>query len=151
MADVGIVIDLEFARLAKRLERLADAELGELLDLAGSEVESQTRRRIESEKTDPLTGDGWDDWSEGYKPTRHDGQSLLEGEGDLLDSITYELTGDAVIIGTNLIYGAIHQFGGEEVGIDIPDRKYLGLSSENEDDLIVIVDDWLDAQIMGAA
>ncbi|MCG8637058.1 MAG: phage virion morphogenesis protein [Desulfobacterales bacterium] len=150
MADVGIVIDPEFARLARRLERLADEELGGLLDLIGSEVESQTRRRIESEKTDPQ-GKAWEDWSDSYKNSRHDGQSLLEGEGDLLDSITYELAGDAVIIGTNLVYGAIHQLGGEAVGIDITARAYLGLSTENEDDLVIIVDDWLDEQIMGAA
>ena len=152
MADVGIVIDSEFARLAERLERLADMKLNELMDNIGSEIESQTRRRIESEKTDPK-GNDWDDWSETYKHTRHSGHSFLEGEGDLLDSMTYTLTlsGDEVVVGTNLVYGAIHQFGGEEVGIDIPARVYLGLSEENEDEVLAIVDQWLDDQIMEAA
>lgn len=150
MADVGIVIDLGFVRLAERLERLAEAELGELMDLVGSEVESQTRRRIESEKTDPQ-GNDWDEWSERYKARRHSGHSLLEGEGDLLDSITFEAGDDDVIVGTNLIYGAIHQFSGEEVDIPIPAREYLGLSDDNEDDVLAIVDDWLDDQIMEAA
>ncbi len=151
MADVGIVIDSEFARLAERLERLADMELGELLDLVGSEVESQTRRRIESEKSDPITGDEWAEWSDDYKPTRHSGHSLLEGEGDLLESITFEVDNDAVVVGTNLIYGAIHQFGGEEVDIPIEARPYLGLSEENEDDILAIVDQWIDDQLLEAA
>lgn len=146
MADVGIVLDKEFARLADRLERLADLKLGELLDLMGSEVENQTRRRIESEKTDP-EGSPWPEWSERYAATRRNGKKLLEGEGDLLDSITFEVGADDVVIGTNLIYGAIHQFGGEEVGIPIEARPYLGLSSENKDDVLALLDDWLDEQL----
>lgn len=180
MAGVGIVIDPEFARLADRLERLARAETDALLDLVGSEVESQTRRRIESEKTDP-GGTEWADWSEGYKSTRHDGQSYLEGEGDLLDSISYEVDDGAVIVGTNLIYGRVHQLGLDDtldvsahrrkvksrdkkgvasgVGfvrshkrtVNIPAREYLGLSSDNEADVLAIADQWLDDQILGAA
>ncbi|MCP3943463.1 MAG: phage virion morphogenesis protein [Desulfobacteraceae bacterium] len=150
MAGVGIVIDGEFARLAERLERLAELELGELLDLVGSEVESQTRRRIESEKTDP-EGSAWAEWSDNYAATRKGGKKLLENEGDLLDSITFEVGEDELVVGTNLIYGAIHQFGGEEVGIPIEARAYLGLSDENEDDVLALVDDWLDDQLTEAA
>ena len=149
MADVGIVIDRELERLAERLDRLAGVALDDLMDTIGSEVESQTRRRIESERSD-ADGTEWDAWSETYKATRHGGHQLLQGEGDLLDSITYQVTGEAVIVGTNLIYGAIHQLGGEPVGIPIPARPYLGISKENEDDILDIVELWIDDQVMGA-
>ena len=69
------------------------------------------------------------------------------GEGDLESSIQFLVTGDQVEVGTNLIYGAIHQFGGEEVGIPIPARPYLGIGAENADDLLAILDDWAERQL----
>jgi len=151
MADVGIVIDQGGERLAERLDRLADMPIDNLMDNIGSEIKDQTVRRIESEKTDP-EGNDWEDWSPKYAATRHGNQSLLIGGGPdyLLTTITWNANSESVIVGTNLIYGAIHQFGGEEVDIPIPARPYLGLSDENEEDVMGIVDKWLDDQIAEA-
>ena len=38
-------------------------------------------------------------------------------------------------MGSNLVYAAIHQMGGKEVGQNIPARPYLGVSRDDEDDL----------------
>ena len=43
--------------------------------------------------------------------------------------------------------GAIHRFGGEEVGSPIKAYPYLGLSAANEADLDAIIDDWMEGQI----
>jgi len=138
VSGTGIrVDDADLLRLCDRLNQLAsltDRDLIPLLRDAGALVESQTRRRIEDEEGAP-DSTPWEPWSARYLNTRHDNQQILIGEGDLLDSITWELTGDGVEIGTNLIYGAIHQFGGEAVGIPIPERPYLGLSPDNMDEL----------------
>ncbi len=109
----------------------------------GAEVESQTRRRIEEGGPDP-DGTPWEEWSDAYAGTRHAGHSLLVGEGDLLDSIQFITRGAEVEVGTNLIYGAIHQFGGDEVGMNIPARPYLGLSPDNEADLLGVVEDFIE-------
>ena len=114
---------------------------GPLLASMGAEAESQTRRRITDEKTAP-DGTPWDPWSRDYAASRHGGNSLLEGEGDLVDSIGFEVNGGQVEIGTNLVYGAIHQLGGKDVNIHIPARPYLGVSAENEADLLAILDQW---------
>ena len=51
-------------------------------------------------------------------------------------------------MGLNLVYGSIHQFGGEEVGRPgLPARPYLGLSDEDEADLDAIINAWLEQQI----
>lgn len=51
-------------------------------------------------------------------------------------------------VGLNLVYGAIHQFGGEEAGrLGLPARPYLGLSAE--DDLDAIIDEWA-SQALGS-
>ena len=129
--------------LQQRLHRLGQAgvALPALLNAIGAEVESQTRRRITDEKAGP-DGSAWEAWSDDYGKTRHGGQSLLEGHGDLVDSIGFEIDADGVHVGTNLVYGAIHQFGGEAVGKNIPARPFLGLSAENENDLLAILDQW---------
>jgi phage gpG-like protein len=43
--------------------------------------------------------------------------------------MTYQSGRDWTAVGTNLIYGATHQFGDEERGI--PARPYLGLSDDD--------------------
>lgn len=56
------------------------------------------------------------EWSEAYAETRHGGQGPLFGEGDLDDSIQALFGGDEAEVGTNLLCGAIQQFGCEEAG-----------------------------------
>ena len=136
----------ELARLQVRIGRLGNLPKRQLLDAIGQEVEGQTRRRISEEKTAP-DGKSWKDWSPKYARTRHGGHSLLEGEGYLLDSIQYQINPDAVEVGSNLVYAAIHQFGGDEVGINIPARPYLGLSPDNEADIVAVVEDFLDQHL----
>ena len=147
MAGTVLQFDLSgISRLEKRLAKLAHPDTRSLLDALGAEGESQTRRRLDEEKTGP-DGKAWPEWSERYAATRRSGQSLLVAGGDLLDSIQHLVSGDTAEWGTNLIYGAIQQFGGEEVGMNIPPRPYLGLSPENMADLEAVVDNWVDAQL----
>jgi len=145
MAGTRIIVDTrELDAVRKRLDGLADFDRAGLLDAIGAEGESQTRRRIEEERTDPA-GQPWEPWSPRYARTRHGNHSLLMGEGDLLDSIQYLVAGGTVEWGSNLVYAAIHQFGGEEIGMPgLPARPYLGLNPENETELLAVVNDFLD-------
>ena len=149
----GVSIQVESAgleRLAKRLAAIADAAArSALLESVAAEIESQTHRRIREGGPAP-DGAAWAPWSNAYVLTRQGGQGKLFSEGDLDDSIQALVSGDEAEVGTNLVYGAIHQFGGGEVGIAIPARPYLGLSASDAADIDAIVDDWLDGQI-GAA
>lgn len=93
----------------------------------------------------------WTAWTADYAGARHGGQSLLQGEGDLLDSITFDVQGDRVEIGSNLVYARIHQEGGV-AGMApgpaaIPARPYLGLSSDNLAELQVVAGRWLDQHL----
>lgn len=61
----------------------------------------------------------------------------LVDHGHLRNSITYEVTAEAVQVGTdNKVYAAIHQFGGpagrKDHRVHIPARPYLGLSPQDE-------------------
>lgn len=132
-------------RLSDLFGKLPTMRARQLLDILGSEGESQTRRRLGEEKTDP-EGDDWDDWSEAYKERRPKKGGLLELEGDLLDSITYDVGSGEVVIGSNLVYARTHQVGDESRGI--PERPYLGLSDQNVDDMQALVFDFLELELM---
>lgn len=137
----GVTFNLETRGLDEALRALTGAaqavraQRAQLADAIGATLESATRRRIADEKTAP-EGAAWPGWSEAYGATRKVGQTLLRGKGDLMDAIAALSTPDEVRVGTNLVYGAIHQFGGSEVGKPgLPARPFLGVSARDESDL----------------
>ncbi|WP_151720215.1 phage virion morphogenesis protein [Gemmobacter serpentinus] len=149
----GVAVEADFSVAARALGRLTDEQLALLAYEIGALVEDQTKLRIADEKRAP-DGTPWVPWSEAYDNTRnHAKHSLLVGEGNpgLLESIQNYTTGLQAVVGTPLIYGAIHQFGGPEgardpdlpdgaAGSGIPARPYLGLSTDNRtaiEDLVI--------------
>ncbi|MCY1368023.1 phage virion morphogenesis protein [compost metagenome] len=142
MTGAAVRVDLfNDPRLAGRLDKLAQLDIEQLLDGIGAEVESQTRRRIQVDKASPAN-EPWSDWSAEYATTRHSGQSLLQGEGHLANSITYNVDGNAVLVGSPLIYAATHQFGDADRGID--QREFLGLEGQDYDDVVGLIEDYLE-------
>jgi phage virion morphogenesis protein len=152
--SAGLQIQVQgLSELDRRLTQLAYMDFKELLESVGALVESQMKRRLQSEKNSP-DGEPWADWSpdyagrmHGHPPHKHPNQlrkagrhSLLVLEGDLLDSIMYEVTKDEVVIGSPLIYARTHQEGRGA----IPARPYLGLSHENRDEVLDVVTTFLD-------
>jgi phage virion morphogenesis protein len=129
---------------SERLRRLNRSAMDELLDQAGAVIASQTRQRIHDEKTAP-DGSQWKPWSVGYARTRRANHSLLMNDGHLHDSITHNIVGGAVEIGSNRAYAAVHQYGHG----DIPARPYLGISTQNERELTAVIEDWIDDVLGG--
>lgn len=139
MAGVDITYDFsELAELARVLNIAASVpSRRDVLDQVGAIVESASRRRIQIEKQSP-DGTAWPKWSKRYAKTRHSGQSLLSSEGYLLDSIQHEVDGDDLLVGSNLIYAAIHQKGGKagrKHKAIIPAREYIGISKQDKRDI----------------
>lgn len=147
MTGVNFEAELDLSDAQAKLARLRAHEIDALAHTIGSLIEDQTKRRINSEKTAP-DGTPWAPWSEAYAEGLKDmgktARSLLVAEGQLLESIKNYTTGETARVATNLIYGAIHQFGGEAVGMPIPERPYLGLSDENAREITDLVTDTLE-------
>ena len=136
------------AALDRRIDRLL-AGLNNpepLLRELAAAGESQTRRRMESDKRGP-DGTPWPEWSPGYAATRHGGQSLLDARGDLIQSLTAFADRQTAGWGTNLIYAATHQFGRGA----IPARPFLGVSDDDERELLDLAENWLDRLLGGGA
>lgn len=159
--ETGLAIRIDINSLLPvdlRLARLERMDLREMLEGIGAEIESQTRRRLQVEKTSP-EGEDWVDWSETYVSRKHGdsgghephpdqlrsagGHTILQLDGGLTDSIQYDVDDHEVIVGSNLIYARVHQEGFE----GIPARPYVGLSDENTEDVealaLIFVEDLL--------
>lgn len=151
MSGVGLVLDfVDMAALQLRIDAMQHLDTRGLMDLVGTEVVTQTQRRIHDEKTSPR-GEAWAPWSDRYAKTRTAGQSLLESEGHLVSSMTHvvELQGKSVDIGSNLIYAAMQNFGGAKIGKPgFPAREYLGMSEANRLDVAQVASAWLDKHFM---
>jgi phage gpG-like protein len=71
---------------------------------------------------------------------------ILTDSRRLRDSIVYDADDAGLEIGTNAIYGAIHQLGGpagKDKNVDIPARPYLGLDDDDRSYILEVVSDYL--------
>ena len=158
MTGVRLEIDLSSLDAVKRkLSKLQD--LGPLLDAIGGALETTTKERFQS-GTAP-DGTSW-------KPVRRGGKPLVDSSR-LVQSISRQRSGNTVQVGTNVIYGAIHQFGGEikpkkakvlHFQIDgnsifarkvtIPARPFLGIGPADEAAIEDAIQDEVDLTTGGA-
>lgn len=153
----GVAIELHQSGLGEALlkvENIANAPTEQLAEGIGRLVQGQTRRRIEEEKTSP---DG-KPWKENWA-----GTSILYQSGALSQSIDYVATPDSIMVGSGLVYARIHQEGGKiepksakalafMVGnqfrlvqsVTMPARQFLGLSPDNQNEIVETTEDWLE-------
>jgi len=166
----------------RQLDRLSHFNTTKLLDGIGAIIETQTRRRLSEEKEAPVltaassrsggSSSSWEPLSPKYAARKRKISSggILELTGSLIDSITHNVDGDEVEIGSNLPYARIHQLGGEieaptwfgsrrsrsggQISTsthksEIPARPYLGLSDDNQDEIQVEVGNFLRRLALG--
>jgi phage virion morphogenesis protein len=152
---VSLVIDAaDLDEALVRLKPITEFEPAPMMEVIAAVGESQTRRRIESEKTSPK-GEAWPDNLAGTPILRETGRNLL-------DSIASEATAETAEWGAAWEYAHVHQDGmtivpreakklafahaGGYAVVDevtIPARPFVGLSDENRAELIEVVTDFL--------
>lgn len=138
MSGVDLRVALQDAGVAARLARAATV-IGNLLPLMeeiGASLETSTRMRFER-------GAGPDGGA--WRPSRRGGKTLVD-TGRLLASMTHNASRDHVEVGSNVIYAAIHQFGGRTgrgLAVDMPARPFLGLDADDEREIDDLISDYL--------
>lgn len=135
----GVSLDFTFddAQVSRFLNGLSDVAIDALAYNVGALLESSTKERLATGQVSP-EGEPWADWSEGYAATRSAHHSLLIDSGNpgLLDSIQNYSSGGTAEVGSNMVYAAIHQFGGAGAGKpEIVARPYLGVSTDDRADV----------------
>lgn len=157
----GAALDLQLtisnaAEVKAAFERL-DAALTDLTPAfqdIGEALLNSTRERFRSQ-TAP-DGSPWAALSPDYRQRKKKNKDkILTLSGDLRGLLNYQAGPREVRIGTPLIYGETHQFGASKgaFGVNkrgspipwgnIPARPFLGLSSEDETELLDILQDHL--------
>ena len=79
-----------------------------------------------------------------WKRAFHGTDKILKLRGYLRDTLRYQATDASVAIGSNRIYSAIHQFGGQAGRghkATIPARPYLGVSDDDVAAILALVED----------
>ncbi len=162
--------DREVIRAIDRLQGRA-RRLGPAFKNIGEVLLRSTQDRFSSQ-TDP-DGRPWQRLKASTvasKSLRGHSDKILRQRGYLADSIRYQADENGVRIGTNRIYGAIHQFGGKtrahvirpknkkalawpggrhparsvnHPGSNIPARPFLGISRQDRDRILEVVSDHL--------
>jgi phage virion morphogenesis protein len=163
MAGASIKITVRDAELRAAFDRLRTAD-GGLIPAAmkniGQVLVKGVRERFAQQKAPD--GQPWKPLNPDYAKGKR-GTKILQEQGmrgGLLGSITYVAGADSVAIGTNKVYGAIHQFGGTIVPrtgdalifrlgnrvvfarkVVIPARPFLGLSDADRAAILEVVGD----------
>jgi phage virion morphogenesis protein len=71
------------------------------------------------------------------KDLTNQSDKILRGYGTLADTLSYQVSGDQLMFGSNMEYAATHQFGRDSA--NIPARPFLGVNHEDEIELIDIL------------
>jgi phage virion morphogenesis protein len=149
MAGVTINISFDDGTLPDALGELIARgdDLTPLMDSIGMGLEGSAIERFNETSTAP-SGASWTP----SRAAQEEGRRTLLKSGNLRDSITHRAGRDEVEVGSNVIYAAIHQFGGTiraktskglrfKIGdrfitkkeVTIPARPFLGVSDADRD------------------
>lgn len=160
-----LVVEINDAKFAQAMARLAELarDVTPALRGIGEYLANSSRDRFKTQ-TAP-DGSAWaplSTWYEKTKPVNQD--KILTLHGYLCNTIHWQVFPDSVLVGSNLEYAAIHQFGGVirpkrakalKVGgrpvsqVRIPARAYLGISAEDAAGCEGVVMDYLASGIKG--
>jgi len=140
--------------LNQLINRVSDPE--PLLQVIGEELVDSTKQRFQDAK-DP-DGNKWaentqttlDLYFQEFGTKKALSKKPLTGKSrELQTTITYQVQGDQLLVGSPLPYAAMQQFGGTTAadsmipGKKIPARPFLGISSDDEDEILEVVSDYL--------
>ncbi len=160
MAGTSISITLDDAALVRQLGQLIGAltHPEPALRSIGEELQRTTQERFDQGQKQAPDGTPWARNSP-VTIARKGRDNPLYQRGNLQNTIRYQLRGaTGVEVGTNLVYGAAQQFGmvkgyagrtrrGAPIPWgNIPARPYLGLSADDETEVVRILRDYLERQ-----
>lgn len=148
MAGARIELELDDRPVQEALERLLEA--GEDLSPALQDIGEYLQLSHDDRFRDQVDPDGtpWAPLSPRYRRRkRRNADKILVLDGFLRDLLRYQEDGQTLEFGTDRPYGATHQFGDPDR--NIPARPFLGISDDDEIEILAILRDHLAEAVDG--
>ena len=141
MTGATVTLEIRDQAVVAALDKLAQADLEPLLEV----LREHLLVIHDDHWTEQQAPDGtpWAPLSPKYaarKAKARPGRGILIYD-ELLRLLASSIEGDTVVIGTNRVYGATQQFG--DPYRNIPARPFLGVSDQDEADLLGIIQDYV--------
>lgn len=136
-----VVENLANKKLRKSFKKLGDKSARKEVMRAAAAALRESSEYAFEQQVDPETGEKWADWSDDYEEWRekhgyNDPGKILTLSGQLAASLTTDYSDTYAVIGSNKVYGPIHQWGGlpgmKPGPAAIPARPYMGLDDVSE-------------------
>ncbi len=143
-----ISLEYELGSVLAEIDRALNADLREPLEQIGAHIVAETLINFDQERTPE-----GEPWEPSQRAAEENGQTLQD-HGHLRDSYTYAVSGETLVVGSDMIYAAIHHFGGEikaknggylkfpmgdqfvqVKSVTIPARPALGITDETETEI----------------
>ena len=143
-----ITIEIKDAGAKDMLNRIArkGGDMGGALMIIGERIMRHTDARFTAQRD--ADGNPW----KSLRPAtlRHKKNPMILTEShQLRGSIRHQVSGNVLRVGTNKVYGAIHQLGGKAGRgrkVKIPARPFLGIGKQDSKDIVEVLTDWLEAK-----
>ena len=150
-AEVFITDIEEIKKLQNKLKslKLSSSEERDILEAIGTEIETQIEERFENQRD--VSGNKWKDISQKtreYYNKKGIVGSILSRTRQLRDTIESQVNNSQLLTGATKVYAAVHNFGDDSR--NIPQREFLGLSSDNYADIENIINEFLENSIKKA-
>lgn len=150
-AEVFITDIEEIKKLQDKLKnlKLSSSEERDILEAIGTEIETQIEERFENQRD--VSGNKWKDISQKtreYYNKKGIVGSILSRTRQLRDTIESQVNNSQLLTGATKVYAAVHNFGNDSR--NIPQREFLGLSSDNYADIENIINEFLENSIKKA-
>lgn len=154
MAGATLDVEIDSSQVGQYLQQLAErmgnlrTPLLDILEYLHQSTDERFRQQVAPD------GSPWAPLAPSTLAKKK-GNRILRESGDLQDTLRGQVQGDELFFGTDRPYGAVQQFG-QKAGAsgrnrrgspipwgDIPARPYLGLSAEDETEVLAIIEEWL--------
>lgn len=150
-AEVFITDIEEIKKLQDKLKslKLSSSEERDILEAIGTEIETQIEERFENQRD--VSGNKWKDIAQKTKEYYNKKGivgSILSRTRQLRDTIESQVNNGQLLTGATKVYAAVHNFG--DNSRNIPQREFLGLSSDNYADIENIINEFLENSIKKA-
>ncbi|GLX86366.1 phage morphogenesis protein [Thalassotalea loyana] len=146
--DVQVRGDKAIVKRLNQISRKVDVLDAPLMEIGEYLLDNTQERFVSMQAPD---GTPWEPLSETTLARKNRTDRILTESGTLADTLNYQLNATGLVLGSNMEYAAMHQFGGVTSSDsmmgeqEIPERAFLGVAPYEKVEILDILQSYLKA------